>query len=1053
MRKNPFFVCFLLFYVFSVTNGLTVNLKLRPKTRPSAVSDRRLISTANYNLKSSMSLQKAETAVPDTLRVLAIRAEFVEDNDRETTGNGKFDLSNESSYFLNAPPHNRTYFQNQLLAMTNYFKTVSNGKLILIGEVFPEAEDVAYQLPQQMRYYSPDTTEEVLDQRLAELLQDALKAADDNDNIDFSQYDAFIIFHPGVGAEYAFDLDTTPHDVPSVFLNFQDLKRTIGKDDPGFDGIEVTNLRVRDGIILPETQNQMGYDIGLLGTAVLMFGHQIGLPNLYNSDNGRPGIGVFGIMDQGSSNFSGLLPSQPSAWSKIFLGWETPIMVTNGTHDVAAALAENPNKIYKIPINASEYFLVENRQRYILTDRNTTVGYDAQGLRIEFKEDGNLSTPGGEESIDVIVQVDEYDFGLPGSGILIWHIDENVILQYYNENRVNTNMDHRGVDLEEADGAQDIGHFFNFFGFTGYEAGSEWDMWWNQNEGYTYANETEDVTFTPNSMPDTRAYSGANSHVYITRFSDIDSIMSFTVSLETYQAGFPQKTGADNEQLAMHTGNLDGDPELEIVATASNGKIFAWNHDGSKVIANSDSLTVTNVNTRTEKYPLAIYAEMDAETDHSAALADFDNDGDLDVVAATNSGIVYVFSENDDDGNGRADILLHIDVQTPIATSPMIFQIDGKNVIAVGLENGDVAVIRNTGNLLWKKNVSAAQIGGLATSDQKVIATSYAGDIALLDGAGNISWRTTVGSGLKLNYPVAGDINKDGALEILVTTENGTISGFDFNGNPMAGFTNISVDDKLSSPVLADLNNNGFMELITCGDGRLYAFNYNGSLLDNFPIEITREKSGSAYPEPVVADLDDDGYAEIMVSGATGQIIAYKYDSGKVGGFPLSVAKGITSVPMLADITNDGTTNLAAFGDDGNMYVWKLNYDFNADNIFWAGFRNDVQHSSFAQTSQGSAPAENELMPSKTVYNYPNPTEGNTTTIRYWLNADADVTIRIYDMAGEFVKEIKSAGFARTANEYHLNVSEFQSGVYLTRVEASNTQNTSVSFFKMAVVK
>ncbi len=45
-----------------------------------------------------------------------------------------------------------------------------------------------------------------------------------------------------------------------------------------------------------------------------------------------------------------------------------------------------------------------------------------------------------------------------GSGILIWHIDENVInanfTVNFDRNYVNSNALHKGVDLEEADGIQ-----------------------------------------------------------------------------------------------------------------------------------------------------------------------------------------------------------------------------------------------------------------------------------------------------------------------------------------------------------------------------------------------------------------------------------------------------------------------------------------------------------------------------------------------------------------------------------------------------------------------
>ena len=72
------------------------------------------------------------------------------------------------------------------------------------------------------------------------------------------------------------------------------------------------------GIILPETQNHLHYDIsldmfsdasfpcdyqyGLTGTFALMMGFAIGLPPLWNIETGESGVGIFGLMDQGSNN-------------------------------------------------------------------------------------------------------------------------------------------------------------------------------------------------------------------------------------------------------------------------------------------------------------------------------------------------------------------------------------------------------------------------------------------------------------------------------------------------------------------------------------------------------------------------------------------------------------------------------------------------------------------------------------------------------------------------------------------------------------------------------
>jgi len=92
-------------------------------------------------------------------------------------------------------------------------------------------------------------------------------------------------------------------------------------------------------------------------------------------------------------------------------------------------------------------------------------------------------------------------------------------------------------------------------------------------------------------------------------------------------------------------------------------------------------------------------------------------------------------------------------------------------------------------------------------------------------------------------------------------------------------------------------------------------------------------------------------------------------------------------------------------------------------------------------------------MPVESVYNYPNPTEGNETRIRYRLNAPAEVRVKIFDLAGELVEELAAPGVGGTDNEAVWKLDGVQSGVYLARVEAKGSKATDVAVIKIAVVK
>ena len=52
---------------------------------------------------------------------------------------------------------------------------------------------------------------------------------------------------------------------------------------------------------------------------------------MYVTENGKSRIGVFGLMDQGSNNGRGLIPSPPDPWSRIHAGWERPIDIRSNS--------------------------------------------------------------------------------------------------------------------------------------------------------------------------------------------------------------------------------------------------------------------------------------------------------------------------------------------------------------------------------------------------------------------------------------------------------------------------------------------------------------------------------------------------------------------------------------------------------------------------------------------------------------------------------------------------------------------------------------------------
>ena len=55
-----------------------------------------------------------------------------------------------------------------------------------------------------------------------------------------------------------------------------------------------------------------------VGTPFILLGAilgALGLPPLFDTNSGKPGVGVFALMDYGSNNGRGVIPAFPSPWT------------------------------------------------------------------------------------------------------------------------------------------------------------------------------------------------------------------------------------------------------------------------------------------------------------------------------------------------------------------------------------------------------------------------------------------------------------------------------------------------------------------------------------------------------------------------------------------------------------------------------------------------------------------------------------------------------------------------------------------------------------------
>lgn len=538
-----------------------------------------LISCMSAAVSLLIAMSTIQAEVVGSLKIALIRISFEEDSLPGFTGNGNFLMSSTDicgDYIIDPPPHDKNYFNSHLIAVNNYFSTVSHNAFgIDLDEsvIFPASNDSSYRLNRPMNYYNELGMDDEHEKRITILLKDAIEKAYEVDRIDFNNFDLIAVIHPGLGQDFKLPfLDPTPEDIPSTFVDRKMIEKYFDKP------FLVGNSTIDKGIILPESQNHPLMDpsifnslsnpcdiqYSITGTWALMIGFALGLPPLWNIDTGESGIGIFGLMDQGSNNGRGMIPSIPNPWTRIYAGWEN---FTEYSSPQTINLSNlKKNSIAKIHLNDTEYFLVENRNNWFRE------GVDIDSARLAVWEKTKIypsyidvlfdSTGINKNENGVVTKINNYNMGMPASGFLIWHIDEDRISNNINSYKINYNKLAKGIDLEEADGAQDIGYISNLL--TDPSSGYWGDMWFNSNDQYFRSNTINNLEFSNYTFPNSQTNDGYLSSIRFDSFSKPDTSSSFNLSYSGNRKFFNKKNKSilfqwdvDNDELLDFIGSGD----------------------------------------------------------------------------------------------------------------------------------------------------------------------------------------------------------------------------------------------------------------------------------------------------------------------------------------------------------------------------------------------------------------------------------------------------------------------------------------------------------------
>ena len=1081
--RIPFLLSLLTVLAFSITNAseyslpvqrkVTINREQNTGARSEFKSDVSQKNLLGLDRPTPFSLPTSKHGVPigeavdrDTLHILVLKVEFQQEipDDDSTTCNGLFDMRSMEEFYaqeghdIDSSPHNSAYFSAHMEALRRYYYFISDQTLNLTWDIYPQNIDSSYQLPVEMAYYGSrgPWADSSIGDKLGHFVIDAINYVDSiSPEIDFSAYQSIFLFHAGSDQQNnIYFINDTPDDFFTGFIRLADPIIVDGG-----------NASVQECLIMPETASQDNRVNALNAVIAHEFGHQLGLVDLYNTSNFMTQVGDFSLMDDNGASIGvrfedngpvvgGVMPIYPDAWSRAYLGFNVPRVVDQGENERVSAAVMNfaDSEIVKVPITDFEYYLVENREQ--IDTLNTSVIAD--------QETGVILGPGYRNDEELLVANGEYDLLIPGNGMLIWHIDEYVAYlnylsvygydgnNFYN-NTLQWDKDRRFVSLVEADGIVDFGGNY----YAGY--GSDADL-------FKLGNAT---SFTPYTRPATRSNLGGETHIYVTGISAADTFMTCDISNDWLLPGWPQMSRPRYTTDPVMV-NLDNDTTSELVMGGGN-QLLIWKYDGQKYISNYDSIGIIQYDSSIAVFPLAVAAECDANIAGRPIPVDFNGDGVREIAVVTSSRKLYAFISSDQNSDGGLDPIPGFPITigglgTPNCQAVHFLDRPGDELL-LSNSDGDLRLIYSDldGEPAYDTLITTigGSITGLATFEadgRNVIicgrqpeGAGYIEKISAPAGSLEFGEDYNLSTGpLAPQHIVAGNINRDDAVDAIITVAN-EIRIVNTDGS-LAWVR--EVDSTIGAPALGDLNSDGYPEIVATCKNIIYAFSYNGSLLSNYPLNLSKYNLfDPIVAEPILGDVDNDGDPDIIVGLQSGAVYAFNYHGDIVSGFPLPSSFDISNACALGDMNGDGKIDLAIIEGSGFVRAWNTGSDRTTANFPWpmAGGNLSGNHYLSPEFAKPIIITDTQL-PASSVYNYPNPAS-NSTVIRYYLNQASDVSIDIYDFMGESVHSVKVTGQGHADNEYVWNCQDIASGIYFCRVEADSGSEKTWRIFKIAIVK
>ena len=724
-------------------------------------------------------------------------------------------------------------------------------------------------------------------------------------------------------------------------------KKANGKDSLVAEGLILKGAAIdtlKSIMVTSETASQDGLNWGVNGIIVNQIARELGLPNTYDVVKGISRLGYYDVMDFAGYNAgNGFLPSLPAAWERAYMGWTPvkevrPVAGKSVTVEISAAGTGSGTEIVKVPLSASEYLLIENRQRSWNKDGEVSVSLSGAGessdttiktvpvdsLHLVFEDSVDCAKKckvNKKKAKGVIVDVSSYDAGLPASGIVVWRVNDWYLRETLEYGIANfwggdTLRDHQfGIAMVEADGILSIGKTFkNALGEDTYDYGSGTDLLPHLRKPSKDSKQKFDTvkTIKPTGYANTKTTQGGYTGIKIA--VNVPKNARTEKTANSFMGDSVVNFGAQkiSVTISIDDGSIDGSqfPRNIGLASAVRGAVFVDDpeNDGEKLLvvgAMDGTLQVFNALGDTLFPADTVIKQKTLSRDGG------EREAPLYRVGASYGPLVGMASDGKDVYSLHTNKLVKTSFVGGLPTQESI-TIDSA-LAGPMIIDGNVYYTTVKAPFIYdtKEGKAIAQIGEGASGYQTditdmaycgtydgkpAIAKYIAGGSAYLHGV-----EVKLGGRRGETFRIAcTDLDRNGKEEVIALGSRGTVAatsavqeknGVNWNKTYKRGAAGTSgLKDETSGIAIGDINGDGYPEIVFLGDNLVYALDRSGLPIAGFPVKISRGAPVYGFfSDPILVDVTGDDVPEILVPSNEGLVYAFTGKGKQVtDGFPIA---------------------------------------------------------------------------------------------------------------------------------------------------------------------